>query len=371
MDTVNASSKSTLGAIILFYLLIAFEFFYMASPFAVYFYGLYKPCLNFLDKFPSISWITGFFLPHLVEDTKSVILNSVKITGTIIAATGFITFLVCAFQVYYAKLFKKGMVNGGLYKYIRHPQYTAFAVCSFGMLLLWPRFLVLYMFISLIFAYYLLAKIEEKECEKKFGDSYLFYKNKTYMFLPFFSIPFPKRYKALSIATIYLLTMFAALQFGKQLKLASIQELYSKTEGNNTYVSIFQIEEGRLNKLITDINRNEDVKQMLKKQTFENDQLISYVVPNDMYISEIPMISPEIDSCHVFNYDYATDYKLVITKAQLSNTLFKEKQGVLYSTTHLLPLIEIWYEKGTDKISRIIELPASAVKYENIPEPIF
>jgi len=126
-------TRSTVWAVVLFYLLIAFEFFYMATPFAAYFYGVYKPFLGILDRFPSLSWITGFFLPHLAEDTKSPLIDSIKITGGIIAAAGLITFLICAFQVYYAKLFKKGMVSRGLYKYIsiRNILLLPYAVSAF------------------------------------------------------------------------------------------------------------------------------------------------------------------------------------------------------------------------------------------------
>ena len=47
--------KKTSGAAILFYLLIGFEFLYMASPFAAFFYSVYRPGIEFIDKYPSIA----------------------------------------------------------------------------------------------------------------------------------------------------------------------------------------------------------------------------------------------------------------------------------------------------------------------------
>ena len=47
------------------------------------------------------------------------------------------------------------------------------------------------MFVTMLFVYYLLAKAEERECEAKFGASYLEYKAKTAMFLPLKSIKSP------------------------------------------------------------------------------------------------------------------------------------------------------------------------------------
>ena len=173
---------------IIFYLLIAFEFFYMASPFAVYFYGIYGPGLKFANNIRNFSFLTSTFLPHITAETSSLLLNSIKPIGAILAVTGFIFFCICATHVYYYKLAKKGAVTGGIYKYIRHPQYLSFAICSFGLLLLWPRFIVLIMFITMLFAYFLLARLEEQECIDKFGESYIEYMRGTNMFFPFIKI---------------------------------------------------------------------------------------------------------------------------------------------------------------------------------------
>ncbi len=167
--TINKSSRKTFWTVAAFYGLITFEFFYMASPFAVYFYSIYRPGLNLISSIPGMSWLLGFFLPHIAAETSSPFINIHNKAGAVIAAFGLLIFCVSAGQVYYAKLRKKGAVTGGIYKYIRHPQYAAFAVCSFGLLLLWPRYLVLIMFITIMFAYYFLAKLEERECEAKFG----------------------------------------------------------------------------------------------------------------------------------------------------------------------------------------------------------
>ncbi len=161
----------------------------MASPFGVYFYSVYRPGLNFLNAHPSLAWVSSFFLPHIVVESSSVLLNLHNVLGAALAIIGFLAFCVGVGQVYYYKLTKKGAVTDGVYSYIRHPQYVSFAICSFGLLLLWPRYIALTMFIALLFAYYFLAKAEERECEKRFGHSYIEYKKRTNMFLPF-RLPF-------------------------------------------------------------------------------------------------------------------------------------------------------------------------------------
>lgn len=79
---------------------------------------------------------------------------------------------------------KDELVTDGIYRYIRHPQYTGIILITFGMLVHWPTLITLLMWPILILAYYYLAKKEEKEIEKKFGESYLDYKRKVPMFLP-------------------------------------------------------------------------------------------------------------------------------------------------------------------------------------------
>ena len=82
------------------------------------------------------------------------------------------------------KFTKRGAVTRGIYKVIRHPQYVALAIMGLGLLMVWPRFTVLIMFVSMLFVYYWLASKEEQECEEKFGKSYLAYKAETSMFIP-------------------------------------------------------------------------------------------------------------------------------------------------------------------------------------------
>lgn len=82
------------------------------------------------------------------------------------------------------------LVTSGIYRYIRHPQYTGFLLASFGILIDWATLPLLIMFPILVVLYYRQAKREEKDMEKKFGQAYLDYKARTSMF-----IPLPKRHR--------------------------------------------------------------------------------------------------------------------------------------------------------------------------------
>jgi protein-S-isoprenylcysteine O-methyltransferase Ste14 len=76
------------------------------------------------------------------------------------------------------------LVTGGLYRYMRHPLYTA------GLLFIWLspvmtwNLLALYLGLS---AYGLIgAYFEERKLEREFGEAYQAYKQKTPMLIPFF-----------------------------------------------------------------------------------------------------------------------------------------------------------------------------------------
>lgn len=177
-------NKSVLGgSVSIFYLLIGLEIIIMISPFAAYFYSIYGPLLNSLYDYKATAWLTGFFLPHAVV-VQSPLLNFLGRFGRILFSLGIIAFLIGAVQVYSAKFRRKGVVSGVLYRWIRHPQYLFLAIAGFGLLLFWPRFLILVMYISMLFVYYFLARHEEQQMLAKYGDSYRTYMKSTAMFLP-------------------------------------------------------------------------------------------------------------------------------------------------------------------------------------------
>jgi protein-S-isoprenylcysteine O-methyltransferase Ste14 len=173
----------TRGSVILFYLLIGLEIVIMVSPFAAYFYAVYGPILNFLYGFRATAWLTGFFMPHAVIST-STLLNFLNGIGRTIFFLGIVLFLIGAFQIYTARFRRKGVVTGFLYRRIRHPQYLFLAIAGLGLLLFWPRFLILVLYVTMLFVYYLLARYEERQMLEEHGESYGRYMNRTAMFLP-------------------------------------------------------------------------------------------------------------------------------------------------------------------------------------------
>lgn len=77
-----------------------------------------------------------------------------------------------------------GLVTTGIYRYTRHPQYSALFLITIGFLIQWPTIITVAMWPFLTFMYYRLARREEREMESQFGDEYAAYKSRVPMFVP-------------------------------------------------------------------------------------------------------------------------------------------------------------------------------------------
>ena len=76
------------------------------------------------------------------------------------------------------------MARSGLYRFIRHPQYTGFYLFLIGSVINWPTILTLLTLPALCWIYRKLAIAEEQEALKIFGDDYQRYMLRTGRFLP-------------------------------------------------------------------------------------------------------------------------------------------------------------------------------------------
>jgi protein-S-isoprenylcysteine O-methyltransferase Ste14 len=92
----------------------------------------------------------------------------------------------------------RGLVTGGIYKYIRHPQYTGIFLIISGWMFRWLNPLTIVMYPILLIMYYKLARREEKQVQQEYGDAYLKYIESTPMFFP---IKLPSRRKEIAKQT--------------------------------------------------------------------------------------------------------------------------------------------------------------------------
>jgi protein-S-isoprenylcysteine O-methyltransferase Ste14 len=85
-------------------------------------------------------------------------------------------------KIYKAKGDK--LVTDGIYSYVRHPQYGGLFLITVGFLIQWPSLITLVMWPLLIFAYFRLAKREERDLEKQFSEEFIEYRRKVPAFMP-------------------------------------------------------------------------------------------------------------------------------------------------------------------------------------------
>lgn len=76
------------------------------------------------------------------------------------------------------------LATDGLYSVVRHPQYTGIFLAIFGQLIHWPTIPTLVLFPVIIWAYYRLAKREERQMLEQFGMQYAAYQQQVPMFFP-------------------------------------------------------------------------------------------------------------------------------------------------------------------------------------------
>ena len=166
-----------------FYGLVMIEVIIMVSPFAFYWYSLYAPTLQALERWRATAWLEAFFLPHSIITTSPVLEFLRWQMGTYCFSLGIIGFLVCAAQIYGSKLLRRGVVHSWIYSRIRHPQYLCLAIAGIGLLTMWPRIIILVLYAGMILIYYFLARFEEKQMEANYAG-YAAYRWRTAMFIP-------------------------------------------------------------------------------------------------------------------------------------------------------------------------------------------
>ena len=165
------------------YGLVMFEVIIMISPFAFYFYAAYGPTLKWLNRSKATAWLTGFLLPHSVFTTSPFLEFLRWDLGRYAFGLGLASFFLLVVHIYGSRLFGRMVVTSGAYRYIRHPQYLCLSISAFGLFTMWPRMIIFLLFVGMLFAYYFLARVEERRM-LILEPGYTEYMRSTGMFFP-------------------------------------------------------------------------------------------------------------------------------------------------------------------------------------------
>lgn len=356
------------------YVVIVFEILFMISPFAIHFYAAYGPTLNFLHQWPGTAWMTKFYLPHFTE-TTSPILNAAHVIGMLLIVGGLAMFLAGAIPIYWSTFRKGGAVTGGLYSFVRHPQYLGLAITGVGAALIWPRFLVLVTLVVMILLYTLLAKWEEQLCADRFGDGYREYQRRTGRFFPKrISDWLPRIVPASGAGRVMVLSLLVvssiaiAVGAGILLRDWSLTRISAIYEENTAVISTAYIGNEDLEKSYG-IARSDPRVQQLLEQTREA-RFIVYVVPSEWFLPDLPLdkvdppgghhVPPEFDHLH---------FKVLFTRARFHGTA-PSGADIVKAAYGRDPIVVAFVDVGKLTVTEIAR-PPSHVKWGDISTPMF
>jgi protein-S-isoprenylcysteine O-methyltransferase Ste14 len=98
-------------------------------------------------------------------------LNPIHLLSGALIGGGFIL-LARAWATLHQAQREARLATTGPYQWIRHPQYAALVVIMLGFLVQWPTLLTLVMFPVLVWMYVRLARAEEREIAREFGEEW-------------------------------------------------------------------------------------------------------------------------------------------------------------------------------------------------------
>lgn len=360
----------------IFYIAIGLEILVMISPAAFYFYSLYGPALNFLDRWPGTAWLTQFFLPH-ISTTRSVVLNALaKIGGTSIVI-GIIVFSAAAIQIYNAKFRRRGLVTNGLYRYSRHPQYVGLALVGLGALLLWPRFMVLIAYVLMLFLYRSLAISEERRCVAGFGSRYREYQDHTERFLPMF--PPWKLFAAIGITqpsvqprrswllhTIATLMVCLALAFG--LREYSLANITARYQAQNAVLSPALLSDHELLAAYHTTLNEPGIRQIISSNT--ETPLLIHVVPEAWHLADLPLEAKSVRGGHDTPEDFNRRYYKVLFSRVRSHQTHASGKAIVRSAYGIEPLRLVNVDIASGTTVAAVSPPAH-VRWGDISTPLF
>jgi len=383
---MTTKKKLASKAMIVFYLLIMLEGILMATPFGLFLYSFYGPFLEAVRQSVWTAWIAAFFMPHSVFATTSPFLEFIRWKGPHLFYIGLIGFLIFAFQVYWSKFTRKGVVNNFVYSYIRHPQYLFFMLSGVGLLFMWPRMMMLVLFTMMCVFYFFLARFEEKRMTKKHPE-YSEYIKETAMFIPgnpggkMFKLLF-KRIENQKIARFMALVLITIIIFGgaiglRNLAIANIS-MVTLPDKNILAISIFSHDEQYIQDAVDKTLAYDPIQKALSEQGHVS--FSAHFLPENygmlgMFV-EIPNMAEVRErfrnrsSFKDFIWGTESDnVKVVFSKIDKPGKPFVPLDEIMDMSAMMTPVLVADINLSTGKVFKV--RMTATTQYGNVPQPIF
>jgi len=379
--------KVTSGAVNFLYWLIMLEGILIATPFGILLYTFYDPFLAAARQSELTAWIAAFFLPQAVYTTSSAFINFIR-NGEYLFYAGIIGFFVFAAQVYWAKFKRKGVVSSFLYSHIRHPQYLFFMMAGFGLLFIWPRMMMLVIFMAMSVFYFYLAKFEERRMQVQYPD-YAEYKEKTAMFLPgnpggelfrllFGWVPSPVVAQAAAVLLI------VAMAFGSAVGVRNltVANLYTTELSDRKIlaISVFPHDEGYLRDVIEKALAVDAVRTALDGQGKAS--FTAHVLPKDYgmlgkFVSidqrqRAEIVEQFVNRSSMTGFLWGTDnddIKVVLSKIDKPGRQFVPLNEIMDMSAKMTPVLIADLHVPTGTLTHLTL--TNTTYYGDVPQPIF
>ena len=191
--------------------------------------------------------------------------------------------------------------------------------------------------------------------------------------LPFRNMVMPKgKFVRLFILMgAYIITLTISILLAQGLRSYSIANFYTLKTKNSMFLSAVSITDKDIEDVSKIILASKEVEMALKS-LHKEDKLLNYILPVNMYVSEIPMFLPEGE---VFGHSEPkewdnTKYKVIITKAVFGGSGLPEGGNILSYMVNKEPLIEVWVDLLKNEV--VMSFPPPRVPYYgNRQVPIF
>jgi len=178
------------------------------------FVAIYSPWTPFV-WFPQTKWL----VTHTIWMTRGVRALLFDV-GWVMIVVGFVIFLG-SYIYFYSVRRRVGLVTGGPYAVVRHPQYLGIFLGLTGFSLLGARPIAVIAWITAVCTYLALMIHEESENDRRFGEAYRAYRDRVPFIIPWvpaalvrawrrlFAIPRPAQY--LVVAVVYVALVAVAI----------------------------------------------------------------------------------------------------------------------------------------------------------------
>ena len=379
--------KLASGTVDFVYWLIMLEGVLMASPFGILLYSFYDPFLDGARKSELTAWVAAFFMPQSVYATNSPLIEFLRY-GEYLFYIGLLGFFTFAAQIYWAKFTRKGMVSSFVYSHIRHPQYLFFMLSGFGLLFIWPRMMMLVLFLMMSVFYFYLAKFEERRMQEQYPD-YSEYMKKTAMFVPgnpgrkifcflFGWVPNPKAAQLMAVVSIVIVAFSCAIGL-RNLTIAnlSVAEL---PDQNILAISIFPHDEHYLRDAVHKTIASDAVQNALdiKDEVSFTAHILpknygmlgKFVTINEHQEAEIVENFSNRSSLKAFLWGTKSDdVKVVLSKIDKPGKSLVPLNEIMDMSSKMTPVLIVDLNLVTGELSNLTM--TTTTYYGDVPQPMF